>query len=219
MGHIFCQRISGFCLLCRCLFFFVASFFEGGGEAEAGGQAIALVIALVGIPFLLLARYGWRLSHVLSGDTRADSRVAQGYDLTEGLVQVIETTDKALFFTYRRLIVAHVEGLSGWGYGGPDALSILAVLEDLGRSLGVARKIKQLSKLSPQEILVAHRSNFAIPYSEIIKVKLFKKMLRRKIRVTITVGTTLEYWLSKPWQVKKYVDALRTVLPDKLEVS
>lgn len=189
-----------------------------GDSDRAGGELIALVIGLVGIPFYFLARYGWRLSHMLPGETRTGNQVAHGYDSAEGIVQVIETTDdKALFFTYSRLVVAHVEGLGESAVYGNDALSILFNLFALGHSLGAAGKLKQLSKLSPEEVLAAHSLNFAIPYAEIIKVELFKKMLRRKIRVT--AGTTLEYWLSKPRQVKRYVNALRLILPDKLEVS
>jgi len=80
-----------------------------------------------------------------------------------------------------------------------------------------SRKIKRLSKLPTEEILAADGNNFVMPYSEIIKVEFFKKVLRRKIR--ITADKTLEYSLRKPWRFRKYVDALRPGLADKLEVS
>lgn len=175
-------------------FFFVASFF-GEGEAEAAAQAMALVVGLVGIPFYFVARYGWRVARkapVVPGVTGVSSQVARVYDPAEGIVQIIETTDdKALFFTRKRLVVAHVEGLSQSGGYGTDALSVLSALVDLGRSMGAAKTMKQLGKLPPEEILVANRLNFAVPYSEVTKVELFRKFLQRKIRVTAGQDTRI----------------------------
>ena len=202
-------------------FFFLTSFV--GCKAKELAQGFGGLIAIVSVPFYFLARYGWRLSHSMPSEARAGIQVAHGYDPAERIVQIIETNDnKVLFFTHGRLIVAHVSEIGGSGIYGLDVLyDAFLALFTLGLYWHInpaSRKIRRLSKLSPEEILVADgNNNFAIPYSEIIKMEFFKKMLRRKIR--ITAAKTLEYSLRKPWQYKKYVDALRQVLPDKLEVS
>lgn len=196
---------------------FVASFFWTDYE-QGGVQAIAVIIAVIGIPFYFLARFGWRLSHKKPGQAATGEQLNHERDLSDKIVQIIETTeDIALFFTYNKLIVARVEGLSNSGYYGNDALSIFTAVFGLIQSQGAASKLKQLSKVSPQEVLDAHYMNFAIPYSQVSKVEFFRKWLRRKIRVT--AGRTLEYRLRNPRKVKSYVNALRNVLPDKLVVS
>lgn len=193
-------------------------------EGKTGVWVVDLFIAVLCITFCFLARYGWRLSHMASSETIALMELTRRrQDLAERIVQVIETrNDKVLFFTYKRLVVAHVGGLSWAGMGGGsgggsfviDAINMLMGLIDLVRSRVVTRKIKQLSKLSPLEILVANNQNFAIPYSEIVKVELLRRWLRWRIRVTTI--RTIEYRLSKTRRVKTYINSLRPVLQDKL---
>ena len=119
----------------------------------------------------------------------------------------------ALFFTSNRVIVARTASTAarviGYAFGwGGQATEEHA--ED--------KKIKELSKLPPEDILADNKKNFAIPYTDIIQVELFKKMLSRKIR--ITAGTTKhEFRLSKPKELTTYINALRPVLADKLVVS
>ena len=212
--------IAGVCFLAGGLLF-LSSF--AGCNAKELAQGAGGLVAILSIPFYFLARYGWRLRRPAPVGVKADIQIVREYDTTEKIIQTIETTDdKVLFFTYRRLIIAHVPEIGGSGLYGLDVLyDTFFALFSVGLYWQInpaSRKIRQLSKLSPEEILAAEgNKNFAVPYSEIVRVEFFKKMLRRKMR--ITAADNIDYTLRKPWQYNKYVNALYQVLPGKLEVS
>lgn len=131
--------------------------------------------------------------------------------MNEEILVVIDTNErKALYFTSNRVIVAKVGG---------QALSMaFGIAGALAESRMQAKKKEQLSKLTPESILTADKKNFAIPYTEITKVELFKKMFGRKIRI-IVGGKKHEFSLGKPKELESYVNTLRPVLADKLVVS
>jgi len=131
--------------------------------------------------------------------------------VNEEILEVIETTDrKGLYFTSNRVIIAKLGG---------QALSMaFGVFGALAESRMRAKKKEQLSKLSPESILTADKKNFAIPYTEVTKVELFKKMLGRKVRITVGAKKH-EFSLSKPKEFENYVNVLQPLLGDKLTVS
>ena len=119
-----------------------------------------------------------------------------------------------LFFTSNRLIIARTGSTAariasyGFGWGGQ---AVGEAAED--------KKLKELSKVSPESILTDNKNNFAIPYSDIIQVEMFKKMLSGR-QIRINMGTKKQQFrLSNPRKYKEYADILKSVLGDKLVVS
>lgn len=136
--------------------------------------------------------------------------------MSEEILCVVETVagagylEEMLYFTSNRLIRAKIESKAA--RFDPTGVFDLVSLFKRGK------KVRDLSKLSPEGILGADSGNFAIPYVEISKVELFKKMRGKKIRIT-TATEKHEFWLSKPKEFEKCVDMLRPVLADKLSIS
>ncbi len=235
--------LSTFACFGAACFLFIASLF-GSGEAQAGGQAFGFVCAIIGIPFYFMARFGWRLNHKALPQTPhqtlaqalglvgTDNRVRQTHDPTETVLAVIDVHGyKTLFFTQKRVIVVNIEeSVPGW------SIPLLIFLPNSAYWSG--SKKGRVKKLPPEEILMEDSLNYAIAYSEILSVKIFKKFWGRKIRI-IAEHTTItpkslsydkrmtlggrnyqfEFWLNQPWQWKKYASTLQPVLQDKLEVS
>ncbi len=229
------------CFGAACFLFF-NSFFKSGESAQ-GEQAFGLACAVIGIPFYFLARYGWRINHKASpqkahqtlaqalGVQGIDNQYKQPFDPTETILAVIETIGyKALFFTQNRVIVANVEDSApGW------SVPLLLFLPNSSSSWSKVRRVK---KLPPEEILRQDFLNYAMTYSGIQSVQIFRKFVGHKIRITaeytaITPASLsyekrmiwgrqnhqLESWLSQPWRWKQYASTLASVLQDKLELS
>jgi hypothetical protein len=222
------------------IFFFVESLIESG-EWEVAAQLFGFICAVTGIPFYFLARYGWRLNHqVLPKTSHPNSTQVlspveidkSSHDPTETILAVIEIIgDKALFFTQQRIIIADVEeSAPGW------AMPLLLFFPNAPSSYN---NVKKFRKLPPEEILMKSNMNFAINYSGIMYIHVFRKLIiGRKIRIIaeyasvtpqslsfrkrMTSGSEnyqLELWLSKPWRWGKYANTLPVILHDKLEVS
>jgi len=120
----------------------------------------------------------------------------------------------ALFFTSNRVIVARTGGTAAriasyaFGWGGQAA-------EEHAED----KKTEELSKLPPEDILADNKRSFAIPYTDIIQVELFKRVFSGR-QIRITAGTTkYQFRLAKPKELANYVNILRPVLTDKLVVS
>jgi hypothetical protein len=221
-------------------FLFVSSFFATE-ESQAGVQAIGLGCAIIGIPFYFLARFGWRLKYPqLSGKSQPRSYQASRVNLTgnkvrsnpnegENTLAVIDIlSNKGLFFTSKRVIVANFEqSMPSWAI----PLTLFSPGSPTSQS-----KAKRVKKLRPEEILVEDAMNYAINYPEIQSVTILRKFLGYKIRINAKnpaistksgffgkrIGTEgniyrFEFWLQWPWRWKKYVNSLRMTLPDKLE--
>ena len=136
--------------------------------------------------------------------------------MSEEILCVVETVagagylEEMLYFTSNRLIIAKIESKAARF----DPTGVVGLVSLFKRG----KKVRDLSKLSPEGILGAGTGNVAIPYVEITKVELFKKMRGKKIRI-ITATEKREFWLSKPKEFEKCVDMLRPVLADKLSIS
>ena len=131
--------------------------------------------------------------------------------MIEEIIEAIETNDrKMLYFTSNRVIVASI--------GGRVLSATFGLLGALAEAQMRAKKKEQLQKLTPESILTADKSNFALPYNEVGTIEISKKMLGRKVRI-ISGTQKHEFWMAKPKEYEEYVNILRPVLGDKLVVS
>jgi hypothetical protein len=118
---------------------------------------------------------------------------------------------ESLCFTTERLIVAQSESLESDGV--------------LGTTLGywwASKKQKELaeaaSKLSPEDILKAHKENYDIPYSNITKVELIKGF---RYSVKVFEGTKKHQWYidkDKKTQFENSINLVQSMLPGKLSI-
>ncbi len=137
--------------------------------------------------------------------------------MSEEILCVAETVagagylEEMLYFTSNRLIIAKIES-KGARFDPTGVFDLVSLFKR-------GKKVRDLGKLSPEGILGADSRNFAIPYVEVSKVELFKKMLGKKIRITTATDEKHEFWLSKPKEFEKCVDMLRPLLGDKLSIS
>ncbi|MFC1925603.1 hypothetical protein ACFLW2_02780 [Chloroflexota bacterium] len=124
---------------------------------------------------------------------------------------------RALCFTSNRLIIANVDGTRLiYAFFILAALGGLIIVLLQGRAR--TKKTELLKDLSPEMILAADKKNFAIPYTELGKVEMYKKMRQRKIRITDDTAK-YEFSLSKSKEFEDYVTVLSPLLNDKLVVS
>lgn len=130
------------------------------------------------------------------------------------VIGVRSNVPTALYFTSSRVIVARTASTAArivgyaFGWGGQAA-------EEHGED----KKAEELSKLPPESILADNKKNYAISYTDIIQVELFKKMLSGQ-QIRITAGKDkYQFRLSKPKEVANYINILRSVFGDKLVVS
>lgn len=129
--------------------------------------------------------------------------------VNEEVLVVLSSAKKALCFTSNWVIITNIVGFGGIGY----ALGGLA--GGIAEAVVRGKEIKGISERSPENILLADKENFAIPYTAISKVELSKKMLGLKIRIT-TAAAKYEFGLEKPKEFEKTVNNLRSILTDKL---
>ncbi len=130
---------------------------------------------------------------------------------SEDIIVVLSSAKKALCFTSNWVIITNVVGFGGVGY----ALGGLA--GGIAEAVVRGKEVKGLSKRSPENILFSDKENFAIPYTVISRVELFKRMLGLKIRIT-TAATKYEFGLDKLKDSEKTVSNLRGLLRDKLDL-
>jgi len=141
---------------------------------------------------------------------------------TEGILGVIEDAmtwnyKYNLFFTSSRILVAKIRGPSddlSYLFGGVVA----GIVADKLLKPEEKRREK-LKQLSAEEILKADRSNFMIPYSEIVRVEM-KHFGRGRIMKIITNTREHKFNLNlRRDRFDEYVDLIRSIVPDKLSVS
>lgn len=116
-----------------------------------------------------------------------------------------------LYFTTNRVIVAKTGG-GGWGwlFGG-----IGTIVGAIATGKRAEKRFKELSKLSPESILMADKKNFGIPYHDITQVEVKKHMIyiltRRKKHKFGMLG--------RKKQLDDYANLIRSILPNKTYVS
>ncbi len=122
-----------------------------------------------------------------------------------------------LFPTDVRIIVARV-GKRGTGQmAGVGMLGRLSgALEDLFKGGRESVSKRNLSSLSPREILASHRDNFAISYSEVVRVDVRRETLTTRITI-LTNRDKLE--LSTGDSLDKIKNALGKTLGSKMSVT
>jgi hypothetical protein len=131
--------------------------------------------------------------------------------MKEEVIATIEVhNNEALFFTSSRVVVAKL-------IGGAASAGLFLGLGALGSSIAEskmrAKKLKELSQISPESILTENKKNYAVPYEEMTKCELGKKL-------NIFRGPNKhKFKLRNAKEREEYAKALRPVLGDKLVVS
>ena len=143
----------------------------------------------------------------------------------EEILEAIETTRrKLLILTADKIIVAKPKGtvlsmaidmiaefLIGW-------VPFFGGVLDVDSTSIRAEKKEKLCRLSPESILTADKKNFAIPYSDVIRLEMSKGFLGSKVKIMIGVNKH-QFKLRNTNEYYKCMSALKTVLEDKLTVS
>jgi len=203
---------------------FVTNFSDIDNAELQFALAIPLIIV---VPAFFLARHGWRLSH--------QSPIMAAYQIknnSEKIVAVIETSEeKALYFTSERVVVAYVAGLGDNGYSGStDLFGLIFTIMGIVSARSSINTVKQLGMLPPEIILSRDLRNFAIPYSDVVNISIFKKLLSHRMKIVTSKdmhnyrskpspdGYAIEFKLNKPRQWNDNLTILRTTLPDKIRV-
>jgi hypothetical protein len=131
--------------------------------------------------------------------------------MKEEIIATIEVqNNQAIFCTSCRAVVAKLVG-TGTSVGMTFAFGWLA--SGIAESKMRAKKLKELSQISPESILTDNKKNFAVPYEEITRLELGKKL---KI---FTGPKKLEFRLSNAKEREAYANALRPMLGERLVVS
>jgi hypothetical protein len=122
-----------------------------------------------------------------------------------------------LFPTDARIIVARV-GKRGTGeMAGIGIFGRLSgVLENLFKGGRESLSKRNLSSLSPGEILASHPDNFAISYSEVVRVDVHRETLTTRMTI-LTNRDKLEF--STGASLDKVENALGKILGSKMTVS
>jgi len=94
-----------------------------------------------------------------------------------------------LLVTSTRLVVDHVGKRGAGAVAGSGILGRLsAAFEDLFRSGGESAKRRGIEKKTPEEVLRAHRDNFAIGYAEVISVTVLQTSTMNEITILTGEG-------------------------------
>lgn len=136
----------------------------------------------------------------------------------EEILEVIETLGgKALYITPSSIIIAKLRSAAFMG-----TFTVLNTMFGLLTSLFekemIDKKIEKLGKLCPEKILNANEKNFAIPYTEVIRLEMSKGFLRPRVKITVGVNKH-RFWLRKHNDFYKCMSALKPILGDTLTVS
>lgn len=139
---------------------------------------------------------------------------------------------KGIFKTYYRLIftdqrIIQAVTVSSTSTASKYVPTTLAGGFLLGSSVGnymndrmEKKVIEELKKLDPEDILKLDESNFSIPYSNIKKILMEKFRHFHDGKITIfTTEKDYSYELRFESMFDKWVNLVKTVIPDKLEVK
>jgi len=121
-----------------------------------------------------------------------------------------------IFLTPNRIVVAKIRGPSddlSYLFGGVVA----GIVADKLLKPEEKRREK-LKHLSAEEILKADKSNFAIPYSEIVRVEM-KHFGTRRIMKILTNTKEHKFNLFPRDRFDEHVNLVHSIIPDKLSVS
>ncbi|NIN66444.1 MAG: hypothetical protein GTO63_17480 [Anaerolineae bacterium] len=115
----------------------------------------------------------------------------------------------SLFVTSHRLVVATV-GRTGLGatfeFGG--------ILMAKSRA---KRKTEKLLKASPDDVLIAHRKNYEIPYSQVSKAELDDPSVVASGALNIdTITDAYEFLLTNKDRYQEHADILKSALGEKI---
>ncbi len=136
----------------------------------------------------------------------------------EEILEVIETVGgKVLYITPNSIIVARLRSVSFIGYF-TVLYWLFGMLTSIFEKEMTDERKEKLGKLSPERILTADKKNFAIPYSDVIRLEMSKGFLGSKVKIMIGVNKH-QFKLRNTNEYYKCMSALKPVLEDKLTVS
>jgi hypothetical protein len=119
-----------------------------------------------------------------------------------------------LLVTNTRLVVDHVGKRGAGAVAGSSILGRLSgAVEDLFRSGGEAAKRRGIDKKSPEEVLRAHRDNFAIGNREVVNITVIQTSTLN--RITILTGDE-KYEFSTRTRFDNIVELFEKTLRDRL---
>jgi len=119
-----------------------------------------------------------------------------------------------LLITNTRLVVDHMGKRGAGAVAGSSILGKLSgTFEDLFRSGGESAKRRGIEKKTPDEVLRAHRDNFAIGNGEVISIRLAQTSTLNQI--TIITGDA-KYEFSTRTRFDSLVQLFEKTLPDRL---
>jgi hypothetical protein len=145
----------------------------------------------------------------------------------------IEVEEYGLYFTPNRMVVAKTGFgkipkwyvlllAAAWFFFGLMGLFwffLLSLPFLYIRSRRARKKLRELGKLPPENILMADEKNFELPYHDIIRVEMRKRRLLRDKITILTRRGKHEFHILKKREFEKYVDLIRSILPNKIYVS
>jgi hypothetical protein len=201
---------------------------------DPGLQVVLAIPLIIVVPCFFLAGLGWKFIFPKSiwNSNNSQIQIEKICDPSEIIVSSIETAnEKALFFTSKRMIVAHVEGLGNSGSGGStnDLFGLISSISLAITTSTAGRKVKKLSQILPDSVLTEDMRYFDVPYSSITSIRIYRKFLWRRIRLLLNNpvksslvkmvpgGYTLEFRLNHSRQWKKYQADLSDLMPGKVE--
>ncbi|MFX0117440.1 MAG: hypothetical protein ACFFB3_23030 [Candidatus Hodarchaeota archaeon] len=132
--------------------------------------------------------------------------------IPEEIVGVLEVPAQNLYFTSGRVIVAKI--------GGSGLLGLFGAAGVAAEAYRQKKKKEELEQLSPESILTADKKNFAIPYSDIIRVEMKKPGRFSAAKIDfVTNGKTHKFiLLQKKESFDNFTNLVRSVLPDQLSI-
>jgi len=144
--------------------------------------------------------------------------------MAEELLGVIDHTESkgngramkkwSIVFTSDRMIASKISGTLGVALSG-----LSGVLGEVGRA-DIDRRVKEMSEdvpgMSAEDILNADKDNFAIPYSNIVKVEAKKGGLLSPTSFKFsTTDKKYQFNILEKKKFDEYVELVRTILPEK----
>jgi hypothetical protein len=146
-------------------------------------------------------------------------------EMAEELIGVIDHTEGkgksrtmkkwSLVFTSSRMIASKISGTLGVALSG-----LSGVLGEVGRA-DINRRVKEMAEdipgMSAEDILNADKDNFAVPYSDIVKVETKKGGLLSPTSLKFsTTDKKYQFNILKKEKFDEYVELVRTILPGKV---
>ena len=124
----------------------------------------------------------------------------------------------ALVFTSERILVAKITGTLGVALSGLSG--VVGELERMALNRKVKEKSEKFTSVSVEDILKADKDNYAIPYSEILKVEMKKGGFLWPPNISIqTKDKKYSFKILEKKEYDRYVDLVRTALPDKVYIK